>query len=65
MKEDAHDQLSEIASSPHHVDPSCVELKQSALLAQLLLEDLGPRVSLRTNFNCSETCAAHAAYLLR
>ena len=38
VKEDADDQLSEIASDVPPVDPSCVELKHSACLAQLLLE---------------------------
>ena len=37
---DADDQLSEIASSFPPVDPSCVELKHSAFLAQLLLEEV-------------------------
>ena len=60
VKEDPEDQLSEIASSIPPVDPSYVELKHSAFLAQLLLEevDLG-------STSCWETCAAHAAYLLR
>ena len=40
MKEDADDQLSEIASSIPPVGPSCVELKHSAFLAQLLLEEV-------------------------
>ena len=40
MKEDADDQLSEIASSIPPVDPSCGELKHSALLAQMLLEEV-------------------------
>ena len=40
MKEDADDQLSEIASSIPPVDPSCVELKHSTFLAQLLLEEV-------------------------
>ena len=40
VKEDADDQLSEIASTIPPVDPSCVELKHSALLAQLLLEEV-------------------------
>ena len=40
MKEDADDQLSEIASSIPPVDPSCVGLKHSAFLAQLLLEEV-------------------------
>ena len=40
VKEDADDQLSEIASTIPPVDPSCVELKHSAFLAQLLLEDV-------------------------
>ena len=40
VKEDADDQLSEIASSIPPVDPSCVELKHSAFLAQLLLEEI-------------------------
>ena len=38
VKEDADDQLSEIASTIPPVDPSCVDLKHSAFLAQLLLE---------------------------
>ena len=40
MKEDADDQLSDIASSIPPVDPSCVELKHSAFLAQLSLEEV-------------------------
>ena len=40
MKEDADDQLSEIARSIPFDDPSCVELKHSAFLAQLLLEQV-------------------------
>ena len=40
MKEDADDQLSEIASSIPPVDPSCVELKHTHFLAQLLLEEV-------------------------
>ena len=40
MKEDADDQLSEITSSIPPVDPSCVELKHSAFLAQLMLEEV-------------------------
>ena len=40
MKEDADDQLSEIASSIPPVDPSCVELKHGAFLAQPLLEEV-------------------------
>ena len=39
-KEDADDQLSGIASTIPPVDPSCVELKHSAFLAQLLLEEV-------------------------
>ena len=39
-KEDADDQLSEIASSIFPVDPSCFELKHSAFQAQLLLEEV-------------------------
>ena len=38
VKEDADDQLSEITSTIPPVDPSCVDLKHSAFLAQLLLE---------------------------
>ena len=38
VKEDADNHLSEIASTIPPVDPSCVELKHSAFLAQLLLE---------------------------
>ena len=40
LKEDADDQLSEIASTIPPVDPSGVELKHSAFLAQLLLEEV-------------------------
>ena len=40
VKEDGDDQLSQIASSFPHVDPSCVELKHSAFLAKLLLEEV-------------------------
>ena len=40
MQEDADNQLSEIASTIPPVDPSCVELKHSAFLAQLLLEEV-------------------------
>ena len=40
VKQDADDQLSEIASNILPVDPSCVELKHSAFLAQLLLEEV-------------------------
>ena len=40
VKEDAEDQLFEIASTIPPVDPSCVELKHSAFLAQLLLEEV-------------------------
>ena len=40
MREDAEDQLSEFASSMAPGDPSCVELKHSAFLAQLLLEEV-------------------------
>ena len=40
VKEDADHQLSEIASTIPPVDASCVELKHSAFLAQLLLEEV-------------------------
>ena len=40
VKEDADDQLSEFASTIPPVDPSCVELKHSAFLAKLLLEEV-------------------------
>ena len=40
VKADADDQLSEIASSLSPVDPSCLELKHNAFLAQLLLEEV-------------------------
>ena len=40
VNEDAEDHLSEMASTIPPVDPSCVELKHSALLAQLLLEEV-------------------------
>ena len=40
VKEDADDHLSEIASTIPPVDPSCVELKHSAFLAQLLLQEV-------------------------
>ena len=42
VKEDADDQLSQIASTIPAVDPSCVDLKHSAFLAQLLLERVDP-----------------------
>ena len=40
VKEDADDQLSEIASVIPPLDPSCVGLKHSTFLAQLLLEEV-------------------------
>ena len=40
VKKDADDQLSEIASTIPPFDPSCVDLKHSAFLAQLLLEEV-------------------------
>ena len=40
VKEDADDQLSEITSTFSPVDPSCVELKHSAFLAQLFPEEV-------------------------
>ena len=40
VKEDADDQLSEIASSIPPVDPNRLELKHSAFLAQVLLEEV-------------------------
>ena len=40
VKKGADDQLSEIASTIPPVDPSCVDLKQIAFLAQLLLEEV-------------------------
>ena len=40
VKDDAADQLSEIASTIPPVDQSCVEPKHSAFLAQLLLEEV-------------------------
>ena len=40
VEEDADDQPSEIASTIPPVDPSCVELKHSAFVAQLLLEEV-------------------------
>ena len=40
VREDADDQQSEIASTITPVDPSCVDLKHSAFLAQLLLEEV-------------------------
>ena len=40
VREDADDQLSEIATSIPPVYPSCVDPKHSALLAQLLLEEV-------------------------
>ena len=42
VKEDADDQLSEIASTIPPVDASCVDLKHSVFLAQLLLEEVDP-----------------------
>ena len=40
VKEDADDQLSEIASTIPPIDPSCVDVKHSAFPAQLLLEEV-------------------------
>ena len=40
VREDEDDQLSEIASTIPPVDPHCAELKHSAFLAQLLLEEV-------------------------
>ena len=40
MREDADDQLSEIASPITLADPNCVDLKHSAFLAQPLLEEV-------------------------
>ena len=40
LQEDADDQLSEIASTTPPIDPSYVDLKHSAFLAQLLLEEV-------------------------
>ena len=40
VEEDAYNQLSEIASTIPPVDTSCVDLKQSAFLAKLLLEEV-------------------------
>ena len=40
VRKDADDQRSEIASSIPPVDPSCVELKHNAFLAELLLEEV-------------------------
>ena len=40
VKEDADDQLSEIASTIPPVDPNCVDLNHSAFRAQLLLEEV-------------------------
>ena len=40
VKEDADDQVSEIASTIPPADPSCVDLKHNAFLAQLLLEEV-------------------------
>ena len=48
VKEDADDQLSKIASTIPPVDPSCVELKHSAFLAQLLLEEVDPESTSET-----------------
>ena len=54
---DADDQLSKIASSIPPVDPSCVELKHSAFLAQLLLEEVdlestSEKLLLLRNLSC-------------
>ena len=40
VREDAEDELSEIATFIPPVDPSCVDLKYSASLAQLLLQEV-------------------------
>ena len=63
VREDANDELSEIASSNPPVDASCVDPKRSAFLAQLLLQEPGD--NLRTTFPWWEACASHAAYMLR
>ena len=42
VKEDAEDQLSEMASTISPVGPSCVELKHSAFLTKLSLEEVDP-----------------------
>ena len=42
VKEDGDDQLSEIVSTIPPVDPSCGDLKHSAFLVQLLLEEIHP-----------------------
>ena len=49
LKEDADDQLFEIASSIPPVDPSYVELKHSAFLAPLLLEEVDLESTYETN----------------
>ena len=65
VKEDVDGQLSEIASSIPPVDPCCVELKHSAFLAQLLLEEVDLESTSEPTSPVGTTCAAHAAYLLR
>ena len=66
VKEDADNQLCEIASTIPPVDPSCVDLKRSAFLAPLAIAGGGrSRVHLRTHFPCWETGATHAAYAHR
>ena len=62
VKKDADDQLSEMASTIPPVDPSCVDLKHSAFLAQLLLEEVDLE---STRFPCWEASATHAAYAHR
>ena len=66
MKENAEDQLFETASSIPPVDPSCVELKHSALLAQLLLEEVDLESTSEPISPVGKPVLhMHAAYLLR
>ena len=55
VKEDADDQLSEIASTIPPGDPSCVDLKHSAFLAQLLLEE----VDLESTYEPASPLGSH------
>ena len=64
VREDAHNQLYEIASSIPPVDPNCVDLKRS-LLGPAIAGGGRSGVNLTATFSCWKTCASHAACMLR
>ena len=64
VKEDADDQLSEIASSIPPVDSSCVELKHSAFLAQFISTSVEPSCAfLCLSWGSSSTRPLGANYI--